>query len=174
MFEPFLKSYYDRYKYQSIDSNQFKEYFLSYFKDYLSGYVIESIEWDTWFNKPGMPIYKPRYDETLAIACADLSKKWVDWNLESESCPFTLKEFESLSSEQKIEFLAKLLEEAPLSVEKLDKMEQLYNLNANNNSEIKFKWIRLGLKAKWMNAVPRAVQMVTEQGRMKFLRPLYR
>ena len=87
---------------------------------------------------------------------------------------FSSKDLDTLSSGQKIEFLAQLLEEGPLPIEKLDKMEQLYNLNANNNSEIKCKWIRLGLKGKWMNAVPRAVEMVTEQGRMKFLRPIYR
>ena len=121
-----------------------------------------------------MPLYKPNFDQSLAKACTDLSQKWVNWKMESEPCPFTPKDLDSLSSEQKIEFLGQLLEEAPLSVEKLTKMETLYNLNANNNSEIKFKWIRLGLKGKWTNAVPRAVQMVTEQGRMKFLRPLYR
>ena len=121
-----------------------------------------------------MPLYKPDFDQSLAKACHDLSKKWVNWNTESEPCPFTPKDLDTLSSEQKIEFLGQLLEEAPLSIEKLTKMEELYNLNANNNSEIKFKWIRLGLKGKWMNAVPRAVEMVTEQGRMKFLRPIYR
>jgi len=170
LMEPFLKSYYDEFKYKSIDSNQFKEYFLNYFKDK----DLSAIEWDKWFHEPGMPLYKPNYDQSLAIACAELSKKWVNWNMESEPCPFTSKDMDNLSSGQRIEFLAQLLEEAPLSVEKLNKMEQLYNLNANNNSEIKCKWIRLGLKGKWMNAVPRAVEMVTEQGRMKFLRPIYR
>ena len=56
----------------------------------------------------------------------------------------------------------------------MEKMQALYNFNAVNNSEIKFRWIRLGLRAKWDNAIPRAIQMVTEQGRMKFLRPIYR
>ena len=56
----------------------------------------------------------------------------------------------------------------------MEKMQELYNLNAVNNSEIKFRWIRLGLRSKWENAIPRAIQMVTEQGRMKFLRPIYR
>jgi leukotriene-A4 hydrolase len=56
----------------------------------------------------------------------------------------------------------------------MSKMEEVYHLNSNNNSEIKFRWIRLGLKAQWEDAIPRAVQMVTEQGRMKFLRPIYR
>ena len=60
------------------------------------------------------------------------------------------------------------------SVTKVAKMQKLYNFNAVNNSEIKFRWIRLGLRSKWDDAIPLAVQMVTEQGRMKFLRPIYR
>ena len=62
VMEPFLKSYYDLFKYQSIDSFQFKDYFLSYFKDK----DLSAIEWDKWFNQPGMPIYKPKFDESLA------------------------------------------------------------------------------------------------------------
>ena len=53
-------------------------------------------------------------------------------------------------------------------------MQKVYDLNAVNNSEIKFRWIRLGLRGKWKNAVPRAIEMVSEVGRMKFLKPLYR
>jgi leukotriene-A4 hydrolase len=60
------------------------------------------------------------------------------------------------------------------SHKKLETMETVYGLSQVQNSEIRFRWIRLGLLAKWESAVPRAVQMVTEQGRMKFLRPLYR
>ncbi len=170
VFEPFLKSYYEHFKFKSIDSYQFKEYFLSYFK----GKDLPAIDWETWFKQPGMPIYKPNYDETLAKACAELRQKWVKWNVDTEACPFSAKDLDALSSEQKIEFLGQLLEEEPLPVQKLESMDKVYKLSGYNNSEIKFKWIRLGLKAKWMDAVPRAVQMVTEQGRMKFLRPLYR
>ncbi len=53
-------------------------------------------------------------------------------------------------------------------------MGSTYNLSQVKNSEIRFRWIRLGLRGKWKDAVPRAVDMVTEQGRMKFLRPIYR
>ena len=60
------------------------------------------------------------------------------------------------------------------SVEKITKMQEVYDLSSINNSEIKFRWIRLGLKSKWEDAVSLAVQMVSEQGRMKFLRPIYR
>ena len=164
-----MRSYYDHFKFQSIDSDEFKEYFLDYFKDK----DLSSIDWQKWFYTPGMPDYKPDYDQSLAKACSELSQKWIDWKT-SESCPFSTKDMDKLSPEQKQEFLGQLLEAAPLSIEKLKKMEEIYQLNGVNNSEIKCKWIRLGLKGKWRDAIPRAVEMVTEQGRMKFLRPLYR
>lgn len=73
------------------------------------------------------------------------------------------------------EFLALLLEEdPPLSVPKLEKMDDLYSMSERNNAEIKFRWIRLGLKAHWTDQVDTAVKFVTDQGRMKFVRPIYR
>ena len=63
LFEPFLKVYYDHFKYQSIDTYQFQKFFLDYFKDN-SGIV--DIDWDTWFKAPGMPKVKPVYDDSLA------------------------------------------------------------------------------------------------------------
>ncbi len=103
-----------------------------------------------------------------------MRKRWVQWNDQAEACPFTKDDLKDFSTGQKIEFLSQMFTEEPLSHGKLETMEKFYGFNAVNNSEIKHLWIRLGLKGHWQDAVPRAVQMVTEQGRMKFLRPLYR
>ena len=74
-----------------------------------------------------------------------------------------------------MQFLNEILDEPqPLSITKLVKMQEHYDLNAYTNSEIRFRWIRLGLQGKWQDAIPRAVKMVTEQGRMKYLKPIYR
>ena len=55
VFEPFLKSYYNNFAHKSIDSDQFKAFFLEKF----SGVeAVKEIDWDTWLHKPGMPIYK--------------------------------------------------------------------------------------------------------------------
>jgi leukotriene-A4 hydrolase len=170
VFEPFLKKYYDHYKYQSIDSYEFKKFFLD---NFASEPKVFEIDWDTWYKAPGMPKIMPNYDDSLAKACSELRKRWVDWS-EDADCPFDKSDLKNFSVGQIIEFLAQLLEEEPLSVAKLSKMQELYDLSSSTNSEIKFRWIRLGLKGHWDDAVPRAVQMVTEQGRMKFLRPLYR
>jgi len=167
IFEPFLRAYYEQFKYLSIDSYQFKKFFLDYFKD------VDQVDWDGWFFKPGMPTFKPDFDDSMAKVCQELRTKWTSWNGD-EPCPLSGADMNDFISGQKIEFLALLLEEAPLSHAKLDKMQELYDLDSVVNSEIRFRWIRLGLRGKWQPAVAQAVQMVTEQGRMKFLRPLYR
>lgn len=53
-------------------------------------------------------------------------------------------------------------------------MEEIYNLNSRDNAEIKFQWIRLGLKGHWDEAVALAVEMVTDLGRMRYIRPIYK
>ncbi len=67
-----------------------------------------------------------------------------------------------------------VLFQPPLSAVKLEKMEELYHFNSVKNSEIRFRWLRLNLRAKIETSVSKALEFVTEQGRMKFVRPIYR
>jgi len=169
LFEPFLKSYYKKFMYQSINSNTFKEFFLEQF----SGVdAIKSIDWDTWFNKPGMPIYKPKFDDSLAKESWNLADKWQTWDVATPA-PFG-KEFDNFSPTQKQEFLGTLINGAPLEHKKLETMEALYSLSNCSNVEIVFRWIRLGIKARWEPSVPEALKLATVQGRMKFVRPLFK
>ena len=73
LFEPFLKSYYKKFAYKSIDSYEFQSYFLSYFSDCEA---VKTIDWETWFNKPGMPVYRPKFDDSLALVCWQLATAW--------------------------------------------------------------------------------------------------
>ena len=72
VFEPFLKEYYDHFKHQSIDSFDFKSFFLEYFQ---RNDNLNRIDWDTWFKAPGMPKIKPRYDDSLLQVKTNLSNK---------------------------------------------------------------------------------------------------
>ena len=58
VFEPFLKSYYSNFANQSIDTEQFKAFFLEKFS---SVNAVKQIDWHTWLHKPGMPIYKVHF-----------------------------------------------------------------------------------------------------------------
>ncbi len=188
-FEPFLRSYYDTFKHKSIDSLQFKDFFLEHFKE---AEEVGPIDWDTWLNLPGMPKYQVSYDQSLSKVrnelffqeencnnvrvfqvCTALKEKWLSWNAERPQ-DFPKSEFDDLSTAQKVEFLRLLLEEEPLGHRRLEAMASAYGLNEIRNISIRFRWIRLGLRGRWQDAVPRAVQLVTEQGRLAFLRPIYR
>jgi len=169
LFEPFLKSYYKKFAYQSINSDMFKSYFLEQF----SGVdAVKSIDWDTWFNKPGMPIYKPKFDDSLAKESWALAEKWQNWDV-STPAPFG-KEFDNFSPTQKQEFLGTLINGSPLEHAKLEKMGAMYSLDTCSNVEIVFRWIRLGIKARWEPSLAEALKLATVQGRMKFVRPLFK
>lgn len=169
-FDPFLRAYLQKFKYKSIGTDDFKEYLYEYFPQNEN---LKKVDWDTWLKKPGMPPVIPDYKTSLEETCTDLCKKWVKW-AECESCPFSATDLKNLSSLQLKEFLAQLLEEKPLSLEKLKTMERIYKLNSVKNSEIRFRWLRLCIRGKWKEQIQHALDFVTEQGRMKFVRPIYR
>jgi leukotriene-A4 hydrolase len=71
-------------------------------------------------------------------------------------------------------FLEKLDEYPALPKTHLAKLDELYNLTPIKNSEIRFRWQMLCLKANYTPIFPYVISFITEQGRMKFVRPLYR
>jgi leukotriene-A4 hydrolase len=169
VFEPFLRSYYTHFAYKSINSEQFKAFFLEHFG---SQEAVTAIDWDTWLHSPGMPIYKPKFDDSLAVACWDLAAAWQAWD---PATPAAFKhDFAAFSAGQKSEFLWTLLKGAVMPHAKLEAMAAMYALDSCSNVETEFKWIRLGLAARWEAAVAPALRLATVQGRMKFVRPLYR
>nr|XP_053650961.1 leukotriene A-4 hydrolase-like isoform X1 [Cherax quadricarinatus] len=170
-FEPFLKAYLDKFKYQSITSDTFRSFLFEFFVDKKK--VFDAVDWQAWWHTPGMPPVKPEFDDSLAVACKDLCKRWVEWDI-TKDCPFRKEDLNNMSANQIREWLAQMLEEEPMPVRKLEKMDELYSMSSRNNSEIKFRWLRLGLKAHWNDQADEALKFVTEQGRMKFLRPIYR
>ncbi|XP_032644420.1 leukotriene A-4 hydrolase [Chelonoidis abingdonii] len=171
VFIGFLKAYIQQFAYKSAVTEDWKKFLYSYFKDKVD--VLNKVDWNAWMHTPGMPPVKPTYDMTLSNACVALSQRWIKAK-EGDLGSFSSADLKDLSSHQLIEFLALLLLEAPLPVSHVKQMQEVYNFNAVNNSEIRFRWLRLCIQAKWEEAIPLALKMATEQGRMKFTRPLFR
>lgn len=167
----YLRSHVENFKYKTIDSNEWKEFFLQHFEKENDDGLFANIDWDKWFYSPGMPPYQPQYDVSASSACSSLAERWSQCNEDTE---FTVDEFEALSSTQGQEFLNQLLNKPPLSVNVLKKLETVYKMKERANSEIRFRWLRLALKGKYVDVYPHVVQFLLEQGRMKFVRPLYR
>uniref|UniRef100_A0A3P9K287 Leukotriene A(4) hydrolase n=1 Tax=Oryzias latipes TaxID=8090 RepID=A0A3P9K287_ORYLA len=171
VFMGFVKSYIQLYAYGSVTTDDWKNYLFTYFKDQAE--ALNRVDWNAWMFTPGMPPVKPQYDTTLADACIALSQRWTkagDQDLDG----FSESDVKTLSSHQLIEFLSLLLHENPLPLTHVKKMQEVYGLNTCSNSEIRFRWLKLCVRSKWEEAVPLALKMATEQGRMKFTRPLFR
>ncbi|KAG8237599.1 hypothetical protein J437_LFUL012398, partial [Ladona fulva] len=138
--------------------------FVSYLKSYFAGKdpqekALMTVDWNSWLHTPGMPPIIPKYDSSLSDACTALSCRWKEWN-SSSSCPFTSQDIKALTSPQKIEFLAQLLEDCAtqLTLEKVKKMQDVYDFNSYSNSEIKFRWLRLCIKMHWEEQIEKAIQ----------------
>jgi hypothetical protein len=61
-----------------------------------------------------------------------------------------------------------------LTVADVNHMDELYRLSSRRNAEIRFNWQRLCMAVGKVDVVPGVVAFLREQGRMKFVRPLFR
>jgi len=168
-FEKFLRAYIEKYKFTTLVTEEFKEFFLSFFTPITDQSVLDKIDWQTWFTKPGMPIFTPSFDQTLSNESKELANKWLN---NQEVLPSDIKGW---NAGQLVVFLDELvLSPQALSVEAIEKMDNLYSFSASKNAEIRFRWYQLCIRAEYEPAFAGAAGFLTEQGRMKFVRPLYR
>ncbi|EGT36415.1 hypothetical protein CAEBREN_08718 [Caenorhabditis brenneri] len=172
VFEAYLKDYLKTFAHQAIDSWQWKDHLYKYFADQKE--TLDSINFDIWFNGVGMPPEKPNYGQSMVEACEVLLKKWLDAD-ENTVGDITSEDYYSMQPLQQIELLSQLWQHnPPIEHYKLDALDKLYKLNESQNSELLLNWLRLCIKSKWEACIPKALDFVNSQGRLKFCRPIYR
>ncbi|KAI8344449.1 peptidase family M1-domain-containing protein [Chlamydoabsidia padenii] len=177
IFEPFLKSYVGKFAGQSITTEQWKSYLYEYFEKTHGQALVDklnTIDWNTWINGTGMPPVDPEFDTTLAKQCYDLADRWDKARNSTDLSGFSASDVETFSAGQKIVFLERLTDCAPLPHALIAKMDELYQLTSIRNADIRFRWHNLCVMTSYEPIYPQVVEFITEQGRMKFVRPLYR
>ncbi|XP_037934677.1 leukotriene A-4 hydrolase-like [Teleopsis dalmanni] len=174
VFEPFLLFYLQKYAYKSVVSDDFKSTLEEYFSKTDKQNNLKKIDWNLWLNQEGMPPIIPKFDETLANISKELALLWSSKKLIELENNETVKE--NISSHQLIDFLGRLIEYediVDLNEEKIDFLEYTYNLKNSKNSEVKFRFIRLCIRAKLMNRMDDIIAFANSNFRMKFCRPIY-
>lgn len=84
-----------------------------------------------------MPIVIPNYNKDLLNACIELADKWINWS-ESTAIPFAKTDLTNLSPSQREQFITVLYESnSTLSIKKLEKMQEVYDFDSVQNSQIK-------------------------------------
>ncbi|GBG34884.1 Leukotriene A-4 hydrolase [Hondaea fermentalgiana] len=173
-FERFLKAYVLRFQYGTVSWEQFRSFFTEYFREHkIAATTLDSIDWDKWVHGTGMPDWEPPLDSSLIDAVAQAAAHWI----ENRSAPsWASKRLSNWSADQLIAFVEELLNaDADLITgELIDAVDEWYNFSSTRNSEILFRWCLLCLRARDERRFGMVVRFLLEQGRMKFVRPLYR
>lgn len=172
IFEPYVKKHVEQFSHKSITTDDFKSYLFEYYRKFEGGSklsILESVDWHAWFNKPGMPPVDIEYDQFLANKCQKLADDWLNHSMD-----VTSEIYNGMQTNQRVMFMDRLIQKAPVSLEILSRMDTLYQLSSSNNAEIKFKWQSLCLASGKTDIFPHVVKFITSAGRMKYVRPLYR
>ncbi|KAB0803267.1 hypothetical protein PPYR_00237 [Photinus pyralis] len=164
-FEPFLRKYFDHFKFKTLNSNDFKAYFENFFAKNDS---IKKIDWNAWFYSPGMPPVVPAYNTKVLELCNEYKTKLLSNSL------YKKEDFKHLDMKVLIHVLQEIFEGDPQPVEKLKAIDDLLGLSAMQNSEVKFMWLRIALKARWEEKIQETLDWINVVGRMKYVRPLHR
>jgi len=176
VFEPFLKFYLDKYKYKSVITDDFKLTLYEYFRDRKDqADALTAIDWDLWLYGEGMPPIIPKYDNSLVNECKTHTNLWANNPLSVIKASSVLNE--KLSSTQIIEFLSQLIEKETiidLDIDKMNLLSKTYRLDETKNAEIRFRYMRLCIRARLKNKLGDILNFANSNFRMKFVRPIYK
>ena len=163
-FDTYLKSYLDRFAFQSIVTATFAADLRA---NLIKGdAALESaLRLDEWLYKPGLPdnATVPRSDaldraageaRKFAGGASAASLATADW-----------------STQEWQQFLGSL--SGTLSAAQLSDLDRRFGLTRRGNSEVLFAWLRIVIRHHYQPALPALERFLTAQGRRKFLRPLY-
>ncbi|KAK5953252.1 Leucyl aminopeptidase yscIV [Knufia fluminis] len=175
-FDGFIPHYFEVWSGRSLDSYDFKMTLLEFFgEDKEISKKLESIDWDSWFYKPGFPP-KPEFDTSLVDEVYSLADKWQGSTRGGadgfEPQPGDVKGW---SANQLVVFLERILTfEKPLPTEQARAMGKLYNVRETQNVEVSSRYYQVALVSGDTSIKSHVTDMLAKVGRMKFVRPLYR
>lgn len=185
-----MKSYFKKYRYQSISSKDFVSFFQENFSK-----VEDKVNFDEWLYGVGhCPNLAPT-DSSLVDAAAGLARNWFKLlstaARSGEDAESTFKEnievnpsqFQAWDPKQKLCFLSEFRAVIDSAIEQgtediwdaraASLMDTMYNMSNYRNSEIRFAWCRLALIAGYSKIIGNVKEFLSSQGRMKFVRPLF-
>ncbi|OVF11148.1 putative leukotriene A(4) hydrolase [Clavispora lusitaniae] len=183
VFDAFIPHYFKTFRYKSLDTYQFLDTLYAFFADKKK--ELDSIDWDTWLYKPGMPPIKPAFDTTLVDQCYSLADKWFNavsksssTNLHSVFKPSDIVDF---TSNQSVVFLDTITSYNKLPdfkwanhVDALKAMSEIYAAySTSSNAEVLFRWFVVQVGGHNTSYYDKLGQWLGTVGRMKFVRPGY-
>ncbi len=142
---------------------------------------VRALDWEKLFCAVGMPEYVPNFKNSLSASAEELAATWIQHAATAAPISPSKSDIDGWGSSQICLFLEALQNhknadgsDHAFDVGVLKAIDEAYEVSVRKNAEIKLRWHMLCLRsdAEWI--VPHVIDFITSQGRMKFVRPLYR
>ena len=161
----YLRSYFDRHAFQPITA----ERFLTDFRAQIvqgDRALEERLMLDQWVYQPGLPsnAVEPHAAAFDRVASAQ--------NAFDAGAPASAIPWASWGTFERQRFLQTLPRTLPQA--RLDDLERTLHLNALRNDEVLFDWLKVAIRNDYHAAEPALQDLLTRQGRLKYISPLYR
>jgi leukotriene-A4 hydrolase len=182
VMNPFLKAHCQKFAHSTVNSADWKVFFLDYMLTTakIPQATLDQIDWDAWYNQPGMPPVQNKFDQSLIHGSESLAVKLIEAGEEPKK-----DDLKGWDSAQIVILLEKMIELQKAALAKgedakktlgdqLKNIDSVYGFTGSKNSEIRFRWLTLAIRQPFLDRYPAIEQFLSEQGRMKYIRPLYR
>jgi hypothetical protein len=163
-FDAWLKSYFDRYAFQSITTAVFvDDVKVSLLKG--DADLANRLRLEEWIYQPGLP------DNAVVPRSERLEK--VDGQVAAFVAGASASSLATgeWTTQEWQHFLAGL--PAQLTGAQLADLDRAFGFTRTGNSEVLFAWLRIAIRHRYEPARPALERFLTTQGRRKFLRPLF-
>ncbi|KAG3071469.1 Leukotriene A-4 hydrolase [Phytophthora idaei] len=179
-FDLFAQAYIQKFKFQTVTSQDFRVFFEKHFA--AQPEWLGQIDWDGWFFSTGMPLIENKFDTSMISQVRALGEKMMttadDEKWAKVMAPNMLRKWPASLWILLLDTLLLLQtgSHVQLAAAHLDAIDAFahHHLSTTHNSELRFRWSTLSLRSCDVRVLDRTVEFLKEQGRMKFVRPLFR
>jgi leukotriene-A4 hydrolase len=164
-FDKFLSGYFAHFAFQSITTAEFKAYLTEHLLKADPAKAARA-KVDEWLTQPGLPSDAPSPSAAALEKVEAHAKAFAADKVKATDLPG-----KSWTAQEWLHFLTSL--PGPLGKERMAMLDAAFQVTKSGNSEIVFAWLLLAVKNGYVAADARLEAFLTEQGRRKFLKPLY-
>ncbi|TCC61066.1 M1 family peptidase [Kribbella pittospori] len=164
VFDPFLRGYFDRFAFRSINSEDFVAHLGEHLLEPHPG-VVTDAEVAAWLDEPGIPAFAARAVSERFEAVDEARDRWLGTGeLPHGAAAWTTQEW------------LRFLDAAPdvLGAVQLQQLDREFGLTGTANGEIARRWYQIVAASSYEAAYAELAGFLTNVGRMKLVLPVYR
>jgi hypothetical protein len=160
-FDVFLLDYIEAFRFQSITTDEF----IAFLEEKLPG-VLDRIDGRRWIFEPDMPANELPVASARVERIRELAAGWPDGARPApdDAATWTADEWQLY------------LQDLPRTLSETDCrwLDKTFGLTDRGNYEVLVEWLTIAAGSAYAPALPRVREVLTDVGRMKYLKPLYK